>query len=162
VQYRSKAKPSAITQRLLDAKRELDERLAVEMRRDGARVKLMALVRRYELTASDLHELARSLKRTKGDAPVSTKSPNWKGGRPLPPPKGAVGTAIRKARLAKKLSTAQLGEAIDIHHSTINHWESRGAIPRPNLYASLKRSLGVDVEAILAKQGKMNGAAGAA
>jgi hypothetical protein len=62
---------SSQTQRLIEALQEIEERLAIEKRKDKARAMVLASARKYGLTASDLREVAKLLgARETGDAPV--------------------------------------------------------------------------------------------
>ena len=51
--------------------------------------------------------------------------------------------ALQKARLAKKLTQAQLAQQINVKESTIKEYESGAAIPDGGVISKLNRALGV-------------------
>jgi len=50
--------------------------------------------------------------------------------------------ALQKARTAKKMTQAQLAQAVNVKQSVINEYESGKAIPDPALISKLNRALG--------------------
>jgi len=124
--------PSENTKRLIEAMRDLEERIAAEKAKDRARALLLQFAQKNHLTAVDLRNAARVLADRKvGDAPIQTKnSRRVAAGQPgkikmhaLKTPKGKVGKAIRRARIKLKISDAAIGEAIGCHPSLVGKWQ---------------------------------------
>lgn len=131
--------PSENTQRLLDAMRELEERIAVEKAKDKARALLLQFAAKHSLSAIDLRNAAKLLAdRQVAGEPVFTKnSKRVSSGQPgkikmhaLGKPKGKVGKAIRKARLKLDMSDKAVGDAIGCHSSQVGRWQrGEDAVP---------------------------------
>jgi hypothetical protein len=119
--------PSGNIQRLIDMRRELDERIDVERAKDRARALLLAFAQKHGLSAIDLRNAAKLLgDRQVGDAPVVTKVNASRGKikrHMLKPPKGKVGKAIRAARLKLDMASTTVGDAIGCVASLISKWE---------------------------------------
>jgi hypothetical protein len=137
--YTLKAGPASNqTQRLLEALAEIEERLAVERRKDKARAALLTFANRHLLTASDLRDAAKLLgAREVGGAPVF--SPNLGKAK-----RAALGRKIREARVAKGLQAVQLGKMIGAKGTAaVAQWEG-GMMPSlPKYRDGLIKHLGL-------------------
>ena len=65
---------------------------------------------------------------------------------------GAIGEKIRKARLARGLTQAELGEKIGVSQRMVTYYEVRGVSPAPELLVKLARALGVSVEDLVGQK----------
>jgi DNA-binding transcriptional regulator YiaG len=123
--------PSDNTQRLLDMRRELDERIEAERRKDRARVLLVSFAQKHNLSAVDLRNAAKMLgDRHVGDAPVVSLSMRKSVLRPdkAKPAKGKIGKAIRAARIKAALTDRSLAEHLGLHVSVVNKWQRGGEV----------------------------------
>ena len=120
--------PSEKTKRLLDAKAEIEEALALERKRDTGRALLLRFVAKHQLTASDLRDAAKTLGGRKvGDAPVVSQHL----GRAK---KVALGRKLREARVAKGLMGQQLCKLVGAKSTgATSQWES-GMLPFKQKY----------------------------
>lgn len=106
------------TQRLLEAMREIEGRLAEMRRRDKARASLVAFARKHGLDAADLREAAKLVgAREVGSHPVLSNNVSDKRAR---------GAKLRAAREAKGLSGAEAGRKVGGSHTSFHQWENGG------------------------------------
>lgn len=128
--------PSENTKRLIEAMRDLEERIAAEKAKDRARALLLQFAQKHNLSAIDLRNAARVLAdRQVAGQPIYTKnSKHVASGQPgkvkthaLKPAKGKVGKAIRAARLKLDLSDSAVGDRLGCHSSLVSSWQSKGA-----------------------------------
>jgi DNA-binding transcriptional regulator YiaG len=131
---------------------ELQERLRIESRRDKALANLKAYIKRRPLlTRQHVLDAARGMTAKRGDKAVQSElaaGARASLGKPNPkltkPAKGKIGKAIRKARLAKNLSTPALAELVGITSaSSISGYEAGKARPQEDVAAKLAAALGV-------------------
>lgn len=146
-----KPMPGSELDRLTMALHELHERLKVERVRDKMRRDLgRFLARRPMLTRRDVLDVAAKMKAQRGAAPVVSNKASLAtaAGRVAHPAMGKVGKAIRKARLAKELTTTQLAEKINVSHGSISAWERGSWHPTEAKARSLAKVLGIPVDAL--------------
>lgn len=129
---------SSQTERLIEALQDIEERLAVEKRKDKARAMLLTYAAKYDLTAGDLREAAKLLgARETGGAPVTSlhvaKSKRL-----------ALGRKLKEAREAKGLMATELGKIIGAKGTAaVAQWE-RGQLPSlPKYRDGLIKQLGL-------------------
>jgi DNA-binding transcriptional regulator YiaG len=123
--------PSENTQKLLDMRRELDERIDAERRRDRARGLLVSFAQKHGLSAIDLRNAAKVLGDRKiGDAPIVALSMRKSTLRPdkSKPAKGKIGKAIRAGRIKLGLTDRSLAEHLGCHVSVVNKWQRGGEV----------------------------------
>jgi hypothetical protein len=140
------------TQRLIAALQEIEDRLAVEKRKDKARAMLLTFAQKYDLTAADLREAARLVgAREKGDAPVVSHNIGKA-------KRKALGQKIREARVAKGLAGTELGKMVGAKGTAaVAQWE-KGMLPTlPKYRAGLVKTL--DLPKDFFDELKTNGAA---
>jgi DNA-binding transcriptional regulator YiaG len=136
--------PSENTARLLEAMRELEQRIAIERRKDRARALLLTFAQRHGLSALDLRNAAKLLgDRGVADAPVVSLSMRKSTLRPdkAKPAKGKIGKAIRAARIKAGLTDRSLADHLGCHVSVVNKWQRGGEVAeqhRPALVEALK------------------------
>jgi hypothetical protein len=117
--------PSEQTKRLVEALRDIEDRLAEERRKDRARASLLAFAQKHGLAASDFREAAKLLAaREVGGGPVVSAKAS----------KVAAGRAIRSAREAKGMTMSELLAKVGAKGTgTVGLWE-RGAPPKSPKY----------------------------
>ena len=144
--------PTKELQQLLKARAEIDERLMAERERSRFLAELRAfLAKRPLIRRDDLLLIAKDMRARRAKRPVSTLNKGVGIGSPKPP-KGALGIAINKAREAKGLSRSALADKIGCHNSLISHWERAVGKPGAALRPKISRVLGIDVEALIARE----------
>jgi DNA-binding transcriptional regulator YiaG len=72
---------------------------------------------------------------------------------------GALGKAVRAYREKHKLTRTAFAKRLRVHESSVGFWE-RGKGASPDLRPRLGNLLGIDVDALIAKEAKANGHAG--
>lgn len=159
-----KIEPSEAETRILQAMNELQERLKIERTKSAAIVELRAFLdKRPSLTRTALWAFVRSLpddqRRKVGKRAVKSRKGVGSGNNhPIrQPPVGILGIAINKAREAKGLSRTDLADKIGCHNSLIGHWERAKGKPGAELRPKIAKTLGIDVEALIARETKPNG-----
>ena len=65
---------------------------------------------------------------------------------------GAIGERIRKARLARGLTQAELGKKIGVSQRMVTYYEVRGVSPTPELLVKLAHVLGIPVEELVGQK----------
>jgi transcriptional regulator with XRE-family HTH domain len=65
---------------------------------------------------------------------------------------GAIGERIRKARLERGLTQAELGEKIGVSQRMVTYYEVRGVSPAPELLVKLARVLGLSVDGLVGQK----------
>ena len=65
---------------------------------------------------------------------------------------GAIGERIRKARVARGLTQAELGKRIGVSQRMVTYYEVRGVSPAPELIIKLARVLVVPIEELLGQK----------
>lgn len=128
---------------------ELEEQLAAAKASTAARAGLREYIQKHPaLTHADVSMIAAEMR-----APGRFRDHRG----PRSPALGAVGKALREARTAKGLSSAEVAEKLGVHVASISGWERAASRPSNEHHANIKRVLGVDVAALAKKSA--NGAA---
>jgi DNA-binding XRE family transcriptional regulator len=136
--YPSKGLSPAL-QKLADARREIDQRMKAERRREKSLTLLVSLARRRGLTAADLRAAARDLDRKKGTAPVATGK-KWVP-KPRVAAKGKVGKAIRAARIKEGWTHDDVGVRLGVSGATVSAWEVGTRQPAEEYHPGLLKNL---------------------
>jgi DNA-binding transcriptional regulator YiaG len=154
----AKIEPSEAETRILQAMNELQERLKIERTKSAALVELRAFLdKRPLLTRHVLWGFVKSLPSStakRGKRAVKSRKGIDTRTRP---PVGALGTAINKARTAKGWSRTEFADKIGCHNSLISHWERAVGRPGEALRPKISKVLGLDVEALIARDKTTNG-----
>lgn len=74
---------------------------------------------------------------------------------------GAIGEKIRRARIARGLTQAELGKRIGVSQRMVTYYEVRGVSPAPELLVKLGRVLDVSVDELLGEKTRAKAPAGA-
>jgi DNA-binding XRE family transcriptional regulator len=154
----NKTKPKGLTLReqLEHEMKEIEARLHLENLRERQIEQLKSYItdRAPLLTRKHIAKVIRELPpdhvRLNGEAATAMMSNARLGTGGAKLPKGALGAAIRNARMAKGWTGAVLGKKIGVHGGSVSNWEAGGMVQNPKVRAKLKTVLGIDVEKIMA------------
>jgi ribosome-binding protein aMBF1 (putative translation factor) len=131
-----KIAPSQTITRMEQALAELHARLKVERKKEHHRAELVSfLQRRPALNRRDVLDALEAVgrgKRQKGDRAVTSAHAH-----------AAIGRAIAKAREAKGMTKAALGEKVGRHNSTVTYWEQGKGLPPKELRGKITKLLGL-------------------
>jgi len=151
-----KPNPKALTLReqLEHEMAQIQERLRLEDIREQQAAKLAKFLtdHAFLLPRSQILKVIKALPpdpdRLNGAAATATLGVKRRG---MNPPSGALGTAIRKARMDKGWTLTVAGKKIGVNGGSISGWENGHFKPQdPKLHAKIKSVLGVDAAKILA------------